>query len=89
MIFIITILIKLITAIYRNDKPIKDWNIIFKEYVLKGMFIFDVASTVPLFFRPSDPRSKNLYFLKLIRLMHFSTWRSLFEAFIVYFLEKC
>ena len=47
IVFVITIIIKLITAIYRNEKVIKVWSTIVKEYVLKGFFIFDVASTAP------------------------------------------
>jgi hypothetical protein len=88
VIFVITIVLKLITAIYRSDKPFKDWKIIVKEYVLKGMFFLDVASTLPLCFAANDPRSKNMYFLKLIRLLHFSTWRNLSAEFMGNSMEK-
>jgi hypothetical protein len=82
-VFVVTMILKLTTAIKRNDKVIKVWSVIAKEYVFTGMFIFDVASTAPIFISIYMPMTRKIYFLKLIRMCRFSTWKDSFSEFLL------
>lgn len=80
IIWTITILVKLISAIYRNEKPDRRWNVIVKEYTLKGLFIFDLASCIP--FYAFNNKSKTWYFLKLLRLTSFQRLLNNLQEFL-------
>ena len=78
IIWILFILVKFITAVYSNDKPIKNWKYIMKEYACKGLFIIDAISLVPRIY----PRVWQLYCLKLLRVCRLSDFSRLFVMFM-------
>lgn len=84
IIWIISILMKFITAVYSHEIPIKDWWFIMKEYVFKGLFVIDVLSLVPRFYSSIW----QLYFLKLLRLLRFTDFSNAFEMFMNSLLVK-
>ena len=84
IIWIISILTKFITAIVIQEISVKDWRVIAREYIFKGLFITDSLSLVPLFYPPHE----QLYFLKLFRLLRFVEFQKNFDIFMNSLLVK-
>ena len=62
-----------LTAKMANTKPIKKFTVIAYSYVINGNFIFDIAATIPGYMIVSGGDRRQLYWLKLIRFIHFRT----------------
>jgi hypothetical protein len=84
IVWIISIFTKFITAIYNQEKREKDWKILMREYIFKGLFIADLLSLAPRFY----PHKEEFYFLKLLRLLRFTEFQKNFDMFMNSLLVK-
>jgi hypothetical protein len=82
LIWALTIMLTFITAFKIDIETNFKVHKIAANYVFKGMFLFDILSTVPFFV--FNNLSVHWYLLKAIRFIRIGTFRStLFESFVL------